>query len=232
MVRVEIVCTPSRYTERVRDYLQSHQPAGVVGYHVLPASLPLMLDDPEEFLPHSLGQGEVLIAINIHPDLLVEIPHAVKGKATRALIAPLEDPTWIRPGLQRQATQACAEAGIESAFPKPFCSLEPATPAVEEFSRLYRVGRPQLEITLHEGVVKAVDVKRGSPCGLTEFVAKGLVGRKAEESLVEQAGVLHHSYPCMASMAMDESTGDTLMHQSLYILRNSVAEALEKARGK
>jgi len=229
-VKVEIICTPSRYTERVRDYLQEQQPGGVAGYHAAPANLPLMLDDPEEFMPPGLGQGEVVIAINIHPDLLVEVPHAVKGKNTKALIAPLEDPTWIRPGLQRQVTQACAGAGIESAFPKPFCSLVPATPAVLEFSRLYRVGRPEFEISLEEGVVAAVQVKRGSPCGLTEFVAEGLVGLKDDGSLVEQAGVLHHSYPCMASMAMDQEAGDTVMHKSLDILRKAVSDALERAR--
>jgi hypothetical protein len=231
-VKVEIVCTPSRYTERVRDYLQAQQPESAVCYHTLPASLPLMLDDPEELVPADLGQGDVVIAINVHPDLLVEIPHAVKGKNTRALIAPLEDPAWIRPGLQRQVTQACAEAGIESAFPKPFCSLEAGTPVLQEFSRLYRSGRPEMEITIEGGVVKAVDVKRGSPCGLTDFVAERLVGLEDDGTVPEKAGVLHHSYPCMASMAMDQETGDTIMHKSLDLLRNSVAEALEKAKAK
>jgi hypothetical protein len=187
------------------------------------------LDDAGEFLPPALGKGEVIIAINIHPELLLEIPSRVAGSTVRALIAPIEDPNWVKPGLQRQATLACAEHGIESAFPKPFCSLEPSTPTICEFSEQFRVGMARLKIKVTDGKVAAVEVLQGSPCGLTAFVAEKLVGLPADSALPKAAGELHHAYPCLGSMSIDPATGDTIMHASLAIVVDRVAAALREA---
>lgn len=188
-----------------------------------------MLDDAAEFLPPELGASEVVIAINIHPELLLEIPRALVGRGVRALIAPIEDPNWIKPGLQRQVTQACAQIGIETAFPKPFCSLEPSTPAIREFCEEFRVGAPVFELSVGESKVTAAVVVHGSPCGLTHFVGEKLVGLPADESLPEKAGQFHHTYPCLASMSLDPATGETVMHASLYLIRERVAQALREA---
>jgi hypothetical protein len=48
------------------------------------------------------------------------------------------------------------------------------------------------------------------------------VGVSAEEA-VQAAGLLHHHYPCLASMVKDPSFGDTLMHVSGNILKDDVA---------
>jgi hypothetical protein len=131
-VRVEIVHGGGRYAERVIAHLLTMSPGNVDAYQV-PTSLPPVLDDAAEYLPAELGAGDVIVAINIHPEMLLEIPTMVAGAATRALIAPIEDPNWIKQGLQKQLTQECARRNMESAFPKPFCALEPATPVIQEF---------------------------------------------------------------------------------------------------
>ena len=226
-MKVEIVHTGGRWPELIRNHFEARVPGGIAAEYRLPDRLPLMLDDPAEFIPPQLGQAEVVLAIHLHPEILVEIPHAVKGKTTRALIAPIEDPSWIKPGLQRQVEAACEEVGIECAFPKPCCSLEPKTPVIAEFSRVFAIGRPILKLTTEGDKVVAAEVVRGSPCGLTDFVAQHLVGKKVVEA-VEAAKVLHHSYPCMASMAMDADFGDTIMHESLRILLEAAKEALPK----
>jgi len=226
-MRVEVIHSGGLYAERVVSTLGKRSPGNVIGYQV-PSRLPLIVDDPEEFLPPELGGAEVIIAIKLHQDLLLEIPRLVKGRATRVLIAPIEDPGWIRPGLQRQVTAACAEAGIESAFPKPFCSLVPATPVIAEFCRVYRAERPEFKIVVQDGHIISVEVVRGSACGLSEFVAQGLVGRAVSADVVKEAGILHHSYPCLASMNMDDESGDTLMHHSVDIQKEAVRSALEK----
>jgi hypothetical protein len=227
-MRVEVVHSGGAYANRVIAHLES-KAAGEVTAFQLPAALPLMVDDPEEFLPAGLGAAEVIVAIHLHQDLLLEIPHFVKGKATRALIAPIEDPTWIRPGLQRQVSGACAAAGIESAFPRPFCHLEPATPVIEEFSRAYEVGRPEFKFTVNGGKIVKAEMVRGALCGACEKVAEGLVGMSLSEDVVQAAGVLHHTFPCMASMAMVEELGDTLMHESIRMVKGGVKKALEEA---
>ena len=229
MVRVEVVHVGGRYAERVIEHLSAMSPGAVTAF-LVPRALPPVLDDPAEFLPAGLGRAEIVVAINIHPELLLEIPERATGGTLRALIAPIEDPSWIKPGLQRQVTLACARHGIESAFPKPFCALEPSTPAIMEFCEQFRVGVPTFSIRIAEGRVAAVEVVRGSPCGLTAFVAEQLVGLPADDLLPKKAGELHHSYPCLASMALDSDTGDTIMHASLSLIVTGVAEALQKAK--
>ena len=53
-------------------------------------------------------------------------------------------------------------------------------------------------------------------------MAQGLVGVSADEA-EQAAGLLHHHYPCLASMGMDSAFGDTLMHVSGNILKDDVA---------
>jgi len=230
-VRVEIVHEGGRYFERVLAYLSKMSPGNVDAYQ-LPRSLPPVLDDAAEYLPVELGAGDVIIAINIHPELLLEIPNMVGGGSTKALIAPIEDPNWVKPGLQRQVTQACARNDMESAFPKPFCSLAPTTPTIQAFCEEYGVGISTFEFTLGDGEVVGVEVMKGAPCGLTDFVAEKLVGLPADDSLPTKAGEFHHTYPCLSTMNIDPATGDTIMHASLYLLRDRAKEALEKARKK
>ena len=226
-MKVEILHTGGRWPELIRKHFEARVPGGILAEYQLPDRLPLMLDDPAEFIPPQLGAAEVILAVHLHPEILVEIPHAVNGKATRALIAPIEDPTWIKPGLQRQVEAACERAGIECAFPKPCCSLEPRTPVISEFSEVFGMGRPIIKLRTEGDIVVEAEVVRGSPCGLTDFVAQNLVGKKVAEA-VEAAKVLHHSYPCLASMAMAPELNDTLMHESLRILLEATKEALPK----
>ncbi|MBN1458045.1 MAG: hypothetical protein JXA57_00820, partial [Armatimonadetes bacterium] len=203
---------------------------GNVDAYQLPRSLPPVLDDAAEYLPAELGAGDVIIAIDIHPELLLEIPNMVAGGSTKALIAPIEDPNWIKPGAQRQVTQVCAQNDMESAFPKPFCALQPSTPVITEFCEEYQVGLPRLRLEIEDGKVAAVEVARGAPCGLTDFVAEKLIGLLADDILPQKAGELHHAYPCLSSMVLDPASGDTIMHKSLYMLRDYVRAALEEAQ--
>ncbi|MCS6907346.1 MAG: DUF166 family protein, partial [Anaerolineales bacterium] len=50
---------------------------------------------------------------------------------------------------------------------------------------------------------------------------QGLVGVAVEEAQ-EKAGLLHHHYPCLASMGVDSDFSDTLMHVSGNILKDEV----------
>lgn len=227
-MRIEIVHIGGRYAERVIAHLSKMSPGNVDAYQV-PGRLPPVLDDAAEYLPAELGAGDAIIAINLHPELLLEIPHIVGGGTVRALIAPIEEPTWIKPGLQRQVTQVCANNDIESAFPKPFCALDPQTPAITEFCEEFGVGVTRFKLTVQGGKVAQAEVLRAAPCGLTHFLAPQLVGLPADESLPEKAAVLHHSYPCLASMALDPETGDTIMHASMNLLKERVRKALEEA---
>ena len=66
----------------------------------------------------------------------------------------------------------------------------------------------------------AVKIEWGSH--VARYVAQRLVGVSADEA-EQQAGLLHHHYPCLASMGIDSSFGDTLMHVSGNVLKDNVA---------
>ncbi len=54
----------------------------------------------------------------------------------------------------------------------------------------------------------------------------GWSGVSADEAEF-QAGMLHHHFPCLASMGIDPDFGDTLMHVSGNLLRDDVAEQVK-----
>ncbi|TET48866.1 MAG: hypothetical protein E3J64_10410, partial [Anaerolineales bacterium] len=66
-------------------------------------------------------------------------------------------------------------------------------------------------------------------CGCARCAAESLVGASVDEA-AEKAGLLHHHYPCLASMGKDPDFGDTLMHISGHILKEQVAEQVKFCR--
>jgi len=226
---IDIFHIGGQYARFVKEHLEEMDQGAVVE-HVLPAALPMIIDDPQGFLPDDIGPGDVAIAINIHQDLLVELPAALGDKGTKALVAPIESPEWIRPGLVTQVTRECRRFGMESAFPKPFCALNPAGPVLRQFGEEYHVGRPELAIEVQDGLVTKAEVVRGSPCGLTHWVAERLLGQPADDTLEHKAAELLHLRPCLATQIMDPQLGDTVMHESIRLMEAAARKALTAPR--
>ncbi|MBC7286710.1 MAG: hypothetical protein H5T86_01450 [Armatimonadetes bacterium] len=228
MLSVAVLHSGGAYPERVIEYL-SGQPGADVRSYVLPVDLPLIVDDAGEFLPSEVAAAQVVIAINIHLNLLAELPYTMgEGDGEgKALLVPREDPLWVRPGLMSQVTRACARFGIETAFPKPFCELEPLTPAIAAFCEQYRAGRPRIAIDCAGGEIIASRCLRSSPCGLTAWVVEQIGGAPCDASLLQRLADLLHHRPCFASMAPDPELGDTIMHKSMRIIQSAGREALE-----
>ena len=227
MLSVAVVHSSGPYQERVREYLGKQAGAEVAQFQ-LPVNLPLVLDDAAEFIPDQVAEAEVVIAIGLHPNLLVELPYVMGKGQGKALLVPQEEPGWVRPGLAGQVTRACAKFGIESAFPKPFCALEPLTPVIKQFCEEYRAGRHEIEVACNGGVVSKATCLRSSPCGLTAWVMQHLEGTPCNEELLQKLADLLHQRPCLASMAMDPELGDTIMHKSMEILKDAGRRALER----
>lgn len=229
LTQVEILHTGGRYQELVREYL-GESLGEQVKARQLPDRLPLIVDNARDFIPEEAGTSSVVIAIELHGDLLLELPHLMAERGGRALLVPQEDPSWVRPGLINQITETCQARGIECEFPKPFCHLQPRTPVIKQFAQDYAAGVPELEFAVEGGVISEAPVIRSAPCGLTSWVAPQLVGTQAvEETVVERMKVLHHSRPCLASMNLDPTINDTLMHLSLHLAEFAAAQALRRA---
>lgn len=189
------------------------------------------LDNAPEILPESVGDCDVLIAIHVPPGILRALPEILADRPCRAVIIPVEDPDWVRPGLQRQMEHLLGQEGIECAVPMPFCALVPQSEALQEFCDRYSIGRPRVDVEIDDGVVSSVVCHSGAACGLTHAVAKQLPGTPVDE-VIEKVKVLHHTRPCMASMVLVPRLGDTLMHLSLDFIKSAFRNALRRARGE
>ncbi len=185
--------------------------AGVIDF---PALLPHVLENPDEFIPEDVPRHDILLAIAIHEQILLEIIKLAPRWGTRGIIVPLEAPDWISPAARGEALRLAEQVGVEIALPKPFCAFRPPTGSLlEEFRRYFRIGYPEVRLDAGSGVIREARVEISAACGATYCVARWLQGKRVDEDLkYDVIAKRLHSYPCTASMEWDEETGDTVMH--------------------
>ncbi|MDY6964979.1 MAG: DUF166 domain-containing protein [Halobacteriota archaeon] len=195
-----------------------------------PATLPEFIEDGiESYLPKSIPEADVAIVSEIHNDILLELPKILKESGIKAIIIPIETPTQLAIS---QIKELCQKHGIEVAFPKPFCDLEPQEdlPLISRFVDEFGIGRPKLKIELDsKRRIASMDVLRSEPCGCAWFVSKQILGLRVDDQreLWNQVSEAHHSYPCTAGMQKDWELKDTILHKAGYIIRTAVEEAYE-----
>lgn len=231
------------YGRRITANIQrAAPPTWSVASWTLPPVLPQVIDYPEDYLPATLPAADLLLALGEHPGAAELLPEIAQMCGAREALIPIDNVAYLPPGLQRQVAGWLASIGVTAVFPMPFCSLTESTcnayrrvqnydaPLVAEFARHF--GRPAFAITCHAGavdganVVAAVEVLRDTPCGCAGHVAVGLVGVDVEEAEYT-AGMRHHHFPCLASMAITPEYNDTLMHVSGHLLRDEVAQGVK-----
>ncbi len=200
----------------------------------VPSVLPQYLNEPSVYLPDKLPCHDVLIAINIHEEILLELPAYVQATGGKAVIVPREDPTWTSPWLREELTRKCVTLGLEIVFPKPFCSLaeDAAHPVVNKVLHDLKIGRPAIRFHIKNGAVEKVDVIRSAPCGDTYFVAEKLKGKLIDDKLDWWASKFWGSYPCLGGMTWDEDYDDLLQHAAGHILLEAVHDAVEQTKGR
>jgi hypothetical protein len=150
------------------------------------------------------------------------------------VIAAVDSEAWLPRGLARQLRGWLQDMGVACVTPKPLCSLtethysigrrqriEYDDPLIAEFAGHF--GQPDLLITVDSESrrITSAEVLRDSVCGCARHVAPRLVGVSADDA-EQEAGLLHHHYPCLATMGVDSDYGDTLMHISGNLLKNNV----------
>ncbi|MEM4703940.1 MAG: DUF166 family protein [Candidatus Bathyarchaeia archaeon] len=200
-----------------------------------PSDLPAFVDDPERYMPKKIPKADLCVASGVHKDLLLELPHHLERASVKGLVVPIEDFAEVPSGLKKQVEEKCGEVGLETAFPKPFCSLTNMDdkPTISRLVTELGIGKPSLEVTLARRgkaeVVESTVVKRSAPCGSTWYVAKKLVEVETRRDLLYDAiAKAHHSYPCTATMNVDPEAKEPILHIAGYIIREEVEKALEK----
>ncbi len=205
-----------------------------------PPVFPPFIDDPEDFLPDQFPPSDLILSFAEHKGAAELLPDIARMTNAQAVLVAVDDELWLPRGLDRQLHGWLEEAGIDCATPKPLCSLTESSygvtrhetaeydnPLISEFARYF--GKPELtlEIDPDTRTITSVEVVRDAVCGCARHTADGLVGLSADEA-EEKAGLLHHHYPCLASMQkLPHFDHDTLMHVSGQILKNNVGTQIK-----
>lgn len=231
-----------RHVENIRQY----KPEGwQVHTWRAPVALPAVIDEPEEFLPPALPQADLLLSFAEYKGAAELLPEIARRTGARAVIVAVDNETWLPHGLRRQLIGWLAAQGVACATPRPLCSLTEtdygitrrerqryASPEIAGFARYFGAPDVRLSIAPQDGTITAAEVHRDAVCGCARYVAERLVGLPAAQA-EEKATLLHHHYPCLASMVkLDDFDHETLMMESGYQLLRSLQPQLASFAGE
>jgi hypothetical protein len=180
----------------------------------LPARLPHVLESPAAMVPDNVPQHDVLLVICVHEQILLETLKLAAEYGTKAVVVPIEAPGWVSSATRTEAQAICEQAGIEIAFPKPFCAFDPPAGSVlAEFRNRFHIGRPDVKLTTSDGIITNAEVHTSAACGATYCIARWLRDRAVDDNLeIEVVAKRFSGYPCTASMEWDDELNDTIMH--------------------
>ena len=231
------------YGKRHVENIRAHGPSDwQIEMWQAPSVLPPIVDYPEDHLPASLPPTDLLLAFGEHKGVAELVVEAARMSGAKAVIAPVDREEWLPRGLARQLRGWLADLGVACVTPKPLCSLTEThynvrrhqeeysdnahARLIAEFARYF--GQPKFNITLNPETktITQAEVVRDAVCGCAHHVAEGLVGVTANDA-EQEAGLLHHHYPCLAGMGVDPDFSDTIMHVSGNIMKEQVGEQVK-----
>ena len=223
-----LIFTQGQYGRRILENISRRAPSGWIIRHIaLPRALPQMVEEPEEIVEHLdlSGEWDLALFLGESPSAFSLLPTIMKRIPARAVIAPADDYSWLPMGLERQIRSELEALSVDVVFPRTFCTLAPiGIPPVDEFARIF--GSPRITITAENGVVRAVEVLRGAPCGSTWYLAEKLPGTRVEEA-ADRGALLVQTYPCLASRRIDRIFSDAPIHVAGRIAHKAVDTALK-----
>jgi thymidylate synthase len=224
-----LIVTQGEWGERIAAHLAATAPdSWQLSTWRGPATLPVVLDEPELYLPEALPQVDLLLVLTESRGMTDLSPDIAALCGARAAIVAIDRRAAAPAGLRRQVEERFEAMGVGCSLPMPFCSLAPSAhqhPLVRAFAGRY--GRPEIACATKDGEIAACQVVRETPCGNTRYIAERLPGTAADEA-AERAGLLHHYYPCWGGMGGDPvHGGHTLLHIAAKMAQQAVARSLK-----
>ncbi len=230
----------SDYGRRHVDNIRKHGPAEwTLEVWESPRVLPQVIDYPEDYLPAALPPADLILQFAEHKGLAELLPDIAQMIGAKAVIAAIDNEAVLPRGLARQLHGWLERMNVALVTPKPLCSLNEThyglsrrekvaydDPLIREFAHFFGMPEFKIAVELQTRAITAAEVSRNAVCGCTRFVAEKLVGVAADDA-EQESGMLHHHYPCWATMGIDSDYGDTLMHVSGNIMRDAVAEQVK-----
>ncbi len=229
------------YGERHAANIISHAPPS---WHIetwqAPKILPPVLDYPEDYLPESLPAADLILSFAEHKGVAELLPDIAQMTGATAVLVAVDDENWLPRGLARQLIGWLDRINVACVTPKPLCSLTETdygitrrdrvdydNVLIAEFAGLF--GKPEIDVEVDPATQKiaAASTKRDAACGCARYVAENLVGLHVDD-VEEKAGLLHHHFPCLASMVkLDDFNHDTLMHESGHQLVDYISPQIK-----
>ena len=217
--------------------IREHGPSDwIVEVWQAPAILPPIVDYPEDYVPDTLPPADLILSFAEHRGVAELLPDVARVTGARAVIVAVDNEAWLPRGLARQLRGWLEDIHVACVTPKPLCALTETEyrigrrrdqrikyddALIAEFARHF--GQPELRISVDPETrcITSANVERDAVCGCARYVAERLVGVSVDDA-EQEAGLLHHHYPCLASMGIDADYGDTLMHISGNLLKDNV----------
>lgn len=240
-MQILAIVTTGEYGARHVKNIQEHKPADwQIETWEAPQVLPPIIDYPEDYLPDAFAPVDLILSFAEHKGVAELLPDIAQMAGAKAVIAAVDNEIWLPRGLARQLRGWLERIGVASATPKPLCSLTEVdykitrrervtydSPQIAEFARYF--GQPDLDIEVDPNTrqIHSAKVRRDAVCGCARFVAEGIIGTSVDE-VEEKAGLLHHHFPCLASMTkLVDFNHDTLMHESGNLLKDNIGEQVK-----
>ena len=205
-----------------------------------PTILPPVIDYPEEYIPETFAPADLILSFAEHRGVAELLPEIAELNGAKAVIAAVDNENWLPRGLARQLRGWLEKMDVACATPKPLCSLTEydygitrrdrityESPLISEFAHYF--GQPDLKVEVdpESRTIAVAEVKRDAVCGCARHVAAGIIGLSVNET-EEKAGLLHHHFPCLASMTkLDDFNHDTLMHESGHLVVNNIGKQIK-----
>jgi len=169
--------------------------------------LPPVVDDASEYLPDTIAADLVLDFLK-HPDLSHDlalmcrrmgIPIVASGKKTT----------------------------VDGTHTPPVCCALARHQELGPYSRCF--GAPEFNVTVKDGKISEVTVRRGAPCGATWEAARRMKGTSVEDAPVRMG--LDTQFFCTADPSnWDPIWGKSPVHLAADLHRAALAAALKKAQ--
>ncbi len=167
-------------------------------------TLPEFIDEPEEYISDDFS-GDLVLDYLLHPDLAEYLVRLCNEKKIAV----------ISPGKKL--------AG--AATPFTCCGLR----REERFGEYgLQFGLPEYEVRVEDGVIAAITVRRGAPCGATAEALESIIGCGIEEALTTLPREVQ--YRCVADPGgFDPVTGKSPVHFAGHVHRAALKKALTTA---
>jgi hypothetical protein len=223
-------------TRHVENIKKKKPPSWEIVTWIAPNTFPLIIDYPEDHLPETFNSADLILSLSENKSVAELLPDIAQMTGAEGVIVAVDNEAWLPRGLARQLIGWMDRIGVVCVTPKPLCSLTEKDykitrrkripyncPEISEFACYF--GQPDFDIQVDPktNTIHSAEVKRDAVCGCAQYVADGLIGLSVDE-VEEKAGLLHHHFPCLASMAkLIDFNHDTLMHESGNILKKNIS---------